>query len=40
MKWSVRFAPEALAQPVDLENWIADAGAPIAGAQYVDAIVD
>lgn len=40
MRWSVQFAPEALAQLVDLENRIADAGAPIAGARYVDAIVD
>jgi len=40
MTWSVQFAPEALAQLVDLENRIADAGAPVAGARYVDAIVD
>ncbi|WP_430231577.1 type II toxin-antitoxin system RelE/ParE family toxin [Paraburkholderia tropica] len=40
MTLSVQFAPEALAQLVDLEQRIADAGAPISGARYVDAIVD
>lgn len=40
MTWSVQFAPEALAQLVALEKRIAEAGAPIAAARYVDAIVD
>ncbi|WOD13414.1 hypothetical protein [Paraburkholderia kirstenboschensis] len=38
MTWSIQFAPEALAQLIDLEQRIADAGAPITGARYVDAI--
>jgi plasmid stabilization system protein ParE len=40
MTWSVQFAPEALAQLVALEKRIAEAGAPIAAARYIDAIVD
>jgi plasmid stabilization system protein ParE len=40
MTWRVQFAPEALAQLIDLEQGISDAGAPVAGARYVDAMVD
>jgi toxin ParE1/3/4 len=40
MTWRIQFAPEALAQLIDLEQRIADAGAPVTGARYVDAIVD
>ncbi|WP_091810380.1 type II toxin-antitoxin system RelE/ParE family toxin [Burkholderia sp. WP9] len=36
----MQFAPEALTQLQVLEQRIADAGAPVAGARYVDAIVD
>jgi toxin ParE1/3/4 len=40
MNWRVQFAPEALAQLKALEQRIAEAGAPLAGERYVDAIVD
>ncbi|SAL08133.1 hypothetical protein AWB81_08630 [Caballeronia arationis] len=40
MNLRVRFAPEALAQLQALEQRIAEAGAPLAGERYVDAIVD
>jgi toxin ParE1/3/4 len=40
MNWKVQFAPEALGQLQALEERIAQAGAPITGERYVDAIVD
>ncbi|MDR5776473.1 MULTISPECIES: type II toxin-antitoxin system RelE/ParE family toxin [unclassified Caballeronia] len=40
MNWRVQFAPEALNQLRRLEKRIANSGAPIAAARYVDSIVD
>lgn len=39
MTFTVIFAPEAIAHLDAIERYIADVGAPIAGANYVDAIV-
>ena len=40
MTHTVRFAPEVLKQLDALERYIAEAGASVAAARYVDAIVD
>ncbi|MBT2792556.1 type II toxin-antitoxin system RelE/ParE family toxin [Paraburkholderia strydomiana] len=40
MNWRVQFAPEALAQLQELEQRIANAGAPLSAERYVDAIVE
>jgi plasmid stabilization system protein ParE len=40
MSWRVQFAPEALAQLRELEQRIANAGAPLTAERYVDSIVD
>lgn len=39
MSYAVRFAPEALDQLEAIEDYIAQAGSPLAAARYVDAIV-
>lgn len=39
MTFTVIFAPEAIDRLDAIERYIADAGAPVAGADYVDAIV-
>lgn len=39
MRYTVRFAPEALEQLAALEDYISQAGSPTVGARYVDAIV-
>ncbi|MEY2113685.1 MULTISPECIES: type II toxin-antitoxin system RelE/ParE family toxin [Rhodanobacter] len=38
MIYTVIFAPEAIERLDAIERYIADAGAPVAGANYVDAI--
>lgn len=40
MSYSVRFAPEALAQLAAIEQYIGDAGSPLIALRYVDAIID
>lgn len=40
MSYSVRFAPEALAQLAAIEQYIGDAGSPLTAMRYVDAIID
>lgn len=39
MTFTVIFVPEAIDRLDTIERYIADAGAPVAGADYVDAIV-
>jgi len=40
VSYRVRFAPEAVAQLAAIEQYISDAGSPLAAANYVDAIID
>ncbi|MBS0557598.1 MAG: type II toxin-antitoxin system RelE/ParE family toxin [Proteobacteria bacterium] len=40
MSYSVRFAPEALAQLEAIEQYIGDAGSTLTAMRYVDSIID